>query len=54
MRYIIDAINRGTEMSFADGCQYEAALFGLIASTEDMHEGTAAFLGKRRAEFKGR
>ncbi|HEV3058264.1 MAG TPA: enoyl-CoA hydratase-related protein [Vicinamibacterales bacterium] len=54
VRYIIDAINRGTEMPFADGCQYEAALFGLVASTDDMREGTTAFLGKRKAEFTGK
>jgi len=36
MRYIVNAINRGVEMPFADACQYEATLFGLVASTEDM------------------
>ena len=46
MRYIVNAINRGVEMPFADACQYEATLFGLVASTEDMREG--------KAEFKGR
>jgi len=54
MRYIVNAINKGAEMGFAEACQYEAALFGLVASTEDMREGTAAFLQKRKAEFKGR
>jgi enoyl-CoA hydratase len=54
MRYIINAVNQGMEMPFADACQYEATLFGLIASTEDMREGTAAFLEKRKPEFKGR
>ena len=54
MRYIINALNRGTEMAFAEGCQYEATLFGLVASTEDMREGTTAFLEKRPAAFKGR
>jgi enoyl-CoA hydratase len=54
MRYIISAINRGLEMPFADACMYEATLFGLVASTEDMREGTRAFLEKRKAEFKGR
>jgi len=54
MRYIINAVNRGGEMPFAHACQYEATLFGLVASTDDMKEGTAAFLAKRKPEFKGR
>jgi enoyl-CoA hydratase len=54
MRYIINAINKGVEMPFAEACQYEATLFGLVASTEDMREGTRAFLEKRKADFKGR
>jgi enoyl-CoA hydratase len=54
MRYIIDAVNKGVEMPFAEACQYEATLFGLVASTEDMRDGTTAFLAKRKAEFKGR
>ena len=53
MRYIINAVNKGLEMPFAEACQYEATLFGLVASTDDMREGTAAFLEKRKAEFKG-
>ena len=51
---IITAINRGLEMPFAEACLYEATLFGLVASTEDMREGTSAFLAKRKAEFKGK
>ena len=54
MRYIINAVNQGVEMPFAEACQYEATLFGLVASTDDMKEGTAAFLQKRKADFKGR
>ena len=54
MRYIMSAINEGLEMPFADACVYEATLFGLVASTEDMREGTRAFLEKRKAEFRGR
>ena len=53
MRYIINAVNKGFEMPFAEACQYEATLFGLVASTDDMREGTKAFLEKRKAEFKG-
>jgi enoyl-CoA hydratase/carnithine racemase len=54
MRYIIAAINKGLEMPFAEGCVFEATLFGLVASTEDMREGTSAFLEKRKPEFTGR
>jgi enoyl-CoA hydratase len=31
----------------------EAALFGLVVSTDDMREGTRAFLEKRKPVFKG-
>jgi len=54
MRYIINAVNKGVEIPFAEACQYEATLFGLVASTEDMKEGTTAFLEKRKATFKGK
>jgi len=54
LRYIINAINKGLEMPFGAACQYEATLFGLVAATEDMREGTKAFLEKRKAEFKGK
>lgn len=53
MRYIIEAVNLGLQMSLAEGLRFEATLFGLVASTEDMREGTRAFLEKRKAEFKG-
>jgi enoyl-CoA hydratase/carnithine racemase len=54
MKYIIEAVNRGLEISFDKAQVLEATLFGLVASTEDMREGTKAFLEKRKAEFKGR
>jgi enoyl-CoA hydratase len=54
MQYIIEAVNRGLEVSFDKGQFLEATLFGLVASSEDMREGTKAFLEKRKAEFKGR
>src|SRR6186713_116491 len=54
VRYILEAVAGGLEMKFADAQDYEATLFGLVSTTEDMREGTKAFLEKRKAEFKGR
>ena len=54
VRYIIDAVNNGLEMPFAEACRYEATLFGLVASTDDMREGTRAFLEKRKPAFTGK
>jgi enoyl-CoA hydratase len=53
-RYILDAVAGGLDMSFADAQTYEATLFGLVATTDDMREGTRAFLEKRKPTFTGR
>ncbi len=54
VRYTLDAVAAGLDMSFEDAQDYEATLFGLLATTEDMREGTRAFLEKRKADFKGK
>jgi enoyl-CoA hydratase len=54
VRYILDAVVTGSEMPLTEAQRYEATLFGLVSTTEDMREGTRAFLEKRPAEFKGR
>ncbi|MEN9938183.1 MAG: hypothetical protein RLZZ387_4762 [Chloroflexota bacterium] len=51
---IKQAIARGLEMPLAEGCAYEAALFGAVTATEDAKEGTSAFLEKRQATWRGR
>ena len=53
VRYIIDAVHRGSDAPFAEGAYLEASLFGLAFSTADMREGTRAFLDKRKPVFKG-
>ncbi|MPZ16501.1 MAG: enoyl-CoA hydratase [Luteitalea sp.] len=54
LRCAMEAILRGGDLPLADACAYEATLFGLVASTDDMKEGTRAFLEKRPPRFEGR
>ena len=54
VRFALEAIQRGTNMTQAEGEVIECDLFGLAASTEDMREGMAAFLEKRKPGFQGR
>ncbi len=51
---ILDAVLQGGETAIDQGLEFETQGFALAFSTEDMHEGTSAFLEKRKAEFKGR
>jgi enoyl-CoA hydratase len=54
VKYCMEAIERGMEMPQEEGLFVEATLFGLCCATEDMREGTKAFLEKRPAQFKGK
>ncbi len=54
IRYAKDAIANGLNMSKEDGFRYEAALFGVLFATDDQQEGMAAFVEKRKADFKGK
>src|SRR5689334_7564601 len=54
VQYTMEALNKGIETPLSEGLYIEAALFGLASATEDKKEGTAAFLEKRPAQFKGR
>ncbi|HSP05802.1 MAG TPA: enoyl-CoA hydratase-related protein [Acidobacteriota bacterium] len=54
LKLTMEAANRGSQMTLAEGLNLEATLFGLICTTEDMKEGTRAFLEKRPAQFKGK
>jgi enoyl-CoA hydratase len=49
-----EAVNRSFESSLGDGVWYERRLFHARFATEDQKEGMAAFVAKRKGEFKGR
>jgi enoyl-CoA hydratase len=54
LKYTLEAINIASDLPFNEGQAYEANLFALCFSTEDMKEGTAAFLEKRKSAFTGK
>lgn len=54
LRGILDAIHVGGECAIGEGLEYESAQFGLMFATEDMREGTAAFLARRPPVFQNR
>ncbi len=54
VKFAMEAVNRGLEVSLEDGLKIEADLFGMCCATEDKVEGTKAFLEKRKPNFKGK
>jgi enoyl-CoA hydratase len=49
-----EAVNRAFESSLAEGVRFERRLFHALFSTEDQKEGMAAFVEKRKPQFKHR
>jgi enoyl-CoA hydratase/carnithine racemase len=54
VRFALEAVNKGMEMSVSAGLLLEASVFAICAGTDDKREGTTAFLEKRAAQFQGR
>ena len=54
VRFCMEAVNRGMNMSLEEGQLLEAKLFAQCCATADMKEGTAAFLEKRTPKFTGK
>lgn len=50
----LESIYVALDSAPADSMSFESALFGLLASTEDMKEGMTAFLEKRKPSFEGK
>ena len=53
MAGILDAILIGGECPVAEAMDFESKAFALTCTTEDMREGTRAFLERRKAVFTG-
>lgn len=53
MRYALEAVHRGLDTTLVEGSAIEATLFGLVSATDDMREGTRAFVEKRKPAFTG-
>ena len=53
LRGMLDCINIGGECGIEEGLEYASAQFGLLFSTDDMREGTSAFLERRKPAFTG-
>ena len=49
-----ESVNRAFETSLAEGVRFERRVFQSAFSTEDQKEGMAAFVEKRKANFKHR
>ncbi len=54
VKFSLEAAVHGSQMSLEEGMNLEGSLFGLLCATEDMKEGTRAFLEKRAAKFQGK
>lgn len=53
VRMALESIYRGLDTPTGEALGFESAMFGLLASTDDMREGMQAFLEKRKPDFKG-
>jgi enoyl-CoA hydratase len=53
IRACLEAVDSGLETSLDQALLLEANHFGLLSGTDDMREGTRAFIEKRKAVFKG-
>ena len=53
LRACLAAVTRGARLPLAEGLQLEAELFSQLFATEDVREGTRAFLEKRPPVFRG-
>lgn len=54
IRACLESVRRGSELPLEEGLAVEAELFARLFETDDMREGTRAFLEKRAPVFQGK
>jgi enoyl-CoA hydratase len=54
VRIAKESVNRGLDMPLSNALDLEKISFGAVCGSDDKTEGCAAFLEKRKAEFKGK
>jgi enoyl-CoA hydratase len=54
IRAVLESVDAGLGMGLDDALLFEANYFGLLSATQDMREGTRAFLEKRKPSFEGK
>lgn len=54
VRVAKEAVLRAFETGLTDGLDYERKMFYMLFATEDQKEGMAAFMEKRKAQYKGK
>jgi enoyl-CoA hydratase len=53
IRACLEAVNQGIQLPLQEGLALETKLFASLFDTDDVREGTSAFLEKRSPVFKG-
>jgi len=54
LRMALESVYHAVDATTEDAQRFESSLFGLLAATDDMKEGMAAFMEKRDPQFKGK
>jgi enoyl-CoA hydratase len=50
----LEAARRSLDGDIDQGLRFESTLFGILGSTQDMHDGLSAFVEKKKATFSGK
>jgi enoyl-CoA hydratase len=54
VRFAKEAVNKVYELPLSEGLEFESRIFHTLFATEDQKEGMAAFIEKRKPQWKGK